>query len=184
MNVAMRIDALIGREGGYVDHPADRGGPTRWGITEQVARAFGYQGEMRDLPRVVAAQIYQRRYWERPGFDAVAERDPALADELFDAGVNMGPARAAGFLQRSLNLFNQEGRHYPDIATDGAIGPMTLHALDGFIRRRGKDEGARVLLWTVRAFRTSRYADIAEANPSQEAFTYGWVARQVREMRA
>ena len=45
------IDAVIDREGRYVNHPADRGGPTCWGITQAVARAEGYAGSMRDLPR-------------------------------------------------------------------------------------------------------------------------------------
>src|SRR4051812_11797343 len=45
------IEALIDREGGYVDHPADKGGPTCFGITEAVARAQGYSGPMRQLPR-------------------------------------------------------------------------------------------------------------------------------------
>ena len=49
------IDDLIDREGGYVDHPADRGGRTCFGITEAVARAHGYDGAMRDLPRATAA---------------------------------------------------------------------------------------------------------------------------------
>ena len=49
------IDAVIDREGRYVNHPADRGGPTRWGVTEAVARAQGYAGPMRDLPRAEAA---------------------------------------------------------------------------------------------------------------------------------
>ena len=41
------IEEVIEREGGYVDHPADRGGPTRWGITEAVARRQGYMDDMR-----------------------------------------------------------------------------------------------------------------------------------------
>ena len=45
------IDGLIEREGGYVNHPADKGGPTCFGITEAVARAHGYAGAMRSLPR-------------------------------------------------------------------------------------------------------------------------------------
>ena len=45
------IDALIDREGGFVDHPADSGGPTCFGITQAVARAHGYAGPMRQLPR-------------------------------------------------------------------------------------------------------------------------------------
>ncbi len=46
------LDALILREGDYVNHPADRGGATRWGITEVVARQNGYDGAMRHLPTV------------------------------------------------------------------------------------------------------------------------------------
>ena len=46
------IEDLIEREGGekFTDHPSDRGGPTRWGVTEAVARAFGYEGDMRTMP--------------------------------------------------------------------------------------------------------------------------------------
>ena len=53
------VEALIDREGGYVDHPADEGGPTCFGITEAVARAQGYRGAMRDLPLEEAAAIYK-----------------------------------------------------------------------------------------------------------------------------
>jgi lysozyme family protein len=33
LNVEGLIDGLIDREGGIVDHPADKGGPTCFGIT-------------------------------------------------------------------------------------------------------------------------------------------------------
>ena len=39
MQIDSLIDEVIDREGGYVNHPADKGGPTRWGVTEAVARA-------------------------------------------------------------------------------------------------------------------------------------------------
>lgn len=94
------IDDLIGREGGYANHPADRGGPTHWGITEAVARRQGYVGEMRALPRCDAAAIYKRLYWLKPRFDAVAAHAPALAAELFDTGVNMGTGTATAFLAK------------------------------------------------------------------------------------
>jgi len=101
MDVDEQIDELIEREGGYVYHPADRGGPTKFGITEAVARANGYAGAMADLPRHEAAAIYRRLYWLRPRFDQVAERTAKVASELFDTGANMGPAVAATFLQRA-----------------------------------------------------------------------------------
>ena len=53
------IDAVIDREGGYFHHPADRGGATRWGITEAVARAEGYVGDMRLFTRPAAAALYR-----------------------------------------------------------------------------------------------------------------------------
>ena len=174
------IDAVIDREGRYVNHPADRGGPTCWGITEAVARAQGYAGAMRDLPRSEAATIYRRLYWLAPGFDKVALRAPRIAAELFDTGVNMGTASATGFLQRALNALNRAARDYPDIALDRAIGPRTLSALDGFLRARGAD-GEAVLLRAIEALQGERYIALAERRPSQEAFLYGWLAHRIGE---
>jgi len=171
------IDAVIGREGGFVDHPDDRGGATRWGITEAVARQQGYAGAMRDLPREMAVEIYRRLYWLKPRFDTLAARMPRLAGEMFDAGVNMGPAVAAGFLQRALAALNRGGRDYPDLPIDGVIGPATLAALDAFARVRGA-AGQDVLLRAVVALRGERYIALAESRPANKAFVYGWLANR------
>ena len=48
---------LLGHEGGFVDHPSDPGGATRWGVTERVARQWGYAGSMRELPVETAKAI-------------------------------------------------------------------------------------------------------------------------------
>ena len=172
------IEAVIDREGGFVSHPDDPGGATRWGITQAVARADGYAGAMPLLSRARAASIYRRAYWLRPGFDRVAERAPALAAELFDTGVNMGPAVAIAFVQRALNALNRGATDYPDIAADGAIGPETLAALDGFLRRRGRG-GETVLLKAVEALQGERYLSLAERRPAAEAFLYGWLANRI-----
>ncbi len=112
------IDALIEREGNFVHHPADRGGATCFGITEAVARAHGYGGAMRDLPRREAVAIYRRLYWLRPRFDQVALSAPRLAAEMFDTGANMGPAVAATFLQRALTALNRSGDDYGNYILD------------------------------------------------------------------
>lgn len=177
MTIDRMLDELLTREGGYVDHPADRGGPTNFGVTEQVARAYGYSGPMRSLPRATALDIYRRRYWVRPGFDRVAQRMPKLAEELFDTGVNMGPKSAAEFLQRSLNALNRGARDYGDIGVDGDIGPMTLTALDQFKSRRSNAE--LLLRRACDCLQGARYIAIAEANPRQEAFVPGWLAQRV-----
>jgi lysozyme family protein len=173
------IDTLIEREGGYANHPSDRGGPTKYGITEAVARAHGYSGAMRDLPRDEAAAIYKRLYWLRPRFDQVAKRSQAVAGELFDTGANMGPAVAATFLQRALSALNRDRKDYADLVPDGRIGAATLAALDTFLQLRGKATGENVLLRALDALQGERYIRLAERRPANEAFLYGWLANRI-----
>jgi lysozyme family protein len=178
MDVDKLIDEVIGREGGFSDHPADRGGATRWGVTEQVARAHGWQGSMRHYPREEAVRVYRRLYWVEPGFNGIAEHAPAIAAEMFDTGVNMGPAVATGFLQRALNALNRGASDYPDIAVDRRIGAATIGALRGFLARRGKG-GETVLLKAIEALQGERYLRLAEERPANEAFLYGWLANRL-----
>lgn len=178
MDIDDLIDAAIAREGGYVNHPADRGGATNWGITEAVARQQGYQGSMRTLPRDEAMEIYRRLFWFRPGYDAVAARAPRIAAELFDTGINMGPAVAGAFLQRALNALNRGASDYPDLKVDGTVGAVTLAALDAFLKARGRG-GERVLLKAVEALQGERYMALAESRPANEAFLYGWLANRI-----
>ena len=173
------IDRLIEREGGFVANPADEGGPTRFGITEAVARANGYRGAMRDLPRDEAAAIYRRLYWLRPRFDEIARRSARIAAELFDTGANMGPAVAVTFLQRALTALNRNGTDYADLVPDGRVGPQTLAALDSFLEVRGKSAGETVLLRALEALQGERYLRLAERRPANEAFLYGWLANRI-----
>jgi lysozyme family protein len=175
------IDALIDREGGYVNDPADKGGPTCFGITEAVARAQGYSGPMRQLSRDAASSIYRRIYWLRPRFDEVGKRSSRVAAELFDTGVNMGPAVAATFLQRALTALNRNGKDFVDLTPDGRIGPATLSALDTFLTIRGISGGETVLLRALEALQGERYLRLAERRPANEAFLYGWLASRIGE---
>ncbi|MBB3764503.1 glycoside hydrolase family 108 protein [Sphingomicrobium lutaoense] len=173
------IEAVIEREGGYVDHPADRGGPTRFGITQAVARQHGWTEAMRDFPRSEAVAIYKRLFWLRPRLDQVARRVPRIAAELFDTGVNMGPGVAVTFLQRALTALNRQGKDYPDLTPDGRIGPRTLEALDGYLAARGEKGGETVLLRALEALQGERYLRLAERRPANEAFLYGWLANRL-----
>lgn len=178
VDVDSMIDAVIDREGGYVANPADPGGATRFGVTQAVARANGYAGDMRAYPRAAAVTVYRTLYWQRPGLDKVAARAPMLAADLFDAAVNMGAAVAIGFLQRTLNALNRGGRDYPDHPVDGTIGTATLAALDAFLAHRGAG-GEAVLVKAVEALQGERYLALAEKRPADEAFLYGWLANRV-----
>jgi len=109
------FDVLLRFEGGYSDHAADPGGRTRYGITEAVARAHGYGGDMRDLPLDVAKVIYRTDYWQAVRADDLPE---ALRYAVFDGAVNSGVGQSVRWLQRAAG-----------VADDGVIGPVTLAAV-------------------------------------------------------
>lgn len=172
------FNAILGKEGGYVNHPDDKGGPTNWGITQAVARAHGYNGDMRNLTRQQALDILTADYWTGPRFDLVSEVSPAIAAELCDTGVNMGPSVQVKWFQRWLNVFNIQQQLYPDLLADGQIGPRTISALKSFLARRGA-EGETVLLRALNCSQGQRYLELAEQRPANESFVYGWMRERV-----
>ncbi len=170
------INRVIGIEGGYVDNPRDSGGKTKWGITAATARKHGL--DVRYITSDQARSIYISDFWNPMNLDGVASLSPAIAEELFDSGVNLGPSRAAQWLQRALNVLNQHGQQWPDLTVDGDIGVKTLEAIDKFFRIRGKRAEA-VLLNMLNAIQGNFYIDLAERRPKDEAFEYGWQANRV-----
>lgn len=173
------FDAILGKEGGYVDHPNDKGGPTNWGITQATARAHGYTGDMRNLTREQALSILEADYWYGPRFDQVASVSSAIAAELCDTGVNMGPSVPVKWLQRWLNAFNNQQKLYPDLVADGQIGPRSISALKSYLAARGKD-GEEVMLRALNCSQGQRYLELAEGRPANESFVYGWVKERVK----
>ena len=172
------FESILGKEGGYVNHPNDKGGPTKWGITQATARAHGYKGDMRDLTRSQALEILEADYWYGPRFNQIADLSTDIAAELCDTGVNMGPSVATKMLQRALNVFNLNGKLYPDMDIDGLIGPRTINALRSYLKNRGK-EGERVMLTALNCAQGERYIELAEKRQANESFVYGWMKERV-----
>jgi typhoid toxin secretion A len=173
------ITNLLLIEGGYVDDPSDSGGETNFGITEYVARKYGYEGAMKDLPRETAVEIYDARYIEKLRIEEISIiAGDKIAEELFDTGVNMGVARAGEFLQRGLNVLNNQSKLYPDLLVDGGIGGKTLSALHAFIDKR-KEEGKTVLHSMLNSLQGSFYVQLGERRVKDEKFMYGWFKNRI-----
>lgn len=177
-NVDQFIDNLIKTEGGYTNHPSDPGKATCWGWTEKNARARGYKGHICDLPVKMAKQWYYEDYWLEPGFNLIYTENAYIAEELFDSGVNVGERVAIGWLQRSLNALNRQGRDYKDIAVDGLVGNETTTALRLYLEFRGKN-GVTVLMRCLNGLQTAYYMSISNINEDLEDFTFGWVLNRV-----
>lgn len=79
--------SILEVEGGYVNHPNDPGGETKYGISK---RAYPNL-DIRNLTPEAALAIYRRDYWDKlpPGLE------PAARWFLFDCAVNHGVSRAS-----------------------------------------------------------------------------------------
>ncbi len=188
------FDATMGHEGGYANDPSDFGGETYRGI----ARRFhpGWPGwnridqakgvaptrlkeqlaSMRDLIDPYVREFYRLEFWLKVGADQVTSQ--AVADELFDTGVNMGPGRAVEFLQVALNALNRsdrgpQGQYFKDLVEDGDIGPMTLGSLQVYLSR----DAPRFLLTLLNVQQGAFYLERMRKIPSQERFARGWLKR-------
>jgi lysozyme family protein len=102
---------VIGHEGGYVNHPSDPGGETKFGVCKRA-----YPGEdIKNLTLERAQQIYRRDYWDKLHADDLPKQ---VRFAVFDSAVNSGVGQAAKWLQRAVG-----------VKDDGIIGQGTLAAV-------------------------------------------------------
>ena len=147
MNFDQAFEKLLGHEGGFVDHRADPGGATKYGITQR-----SYPGEdIRNLTKERAKEIYLRDFWGPAGCDSVPE---AVKLQLFDMAVNSGVRGAIKTLQKAVGE-----------TQDGILGPLTLQAVQSMPPAR-----------FVARFNGARLAFMAEL-PHWVSFGRGWARR-------
>lgn len=172
------IDGLLEREGGYVNRSDDSGGATKYGITEFVARKYGYKGDMRNLPKSFAIEVYYETYWKALYLHEIETFSPIIAEKIADIAVNMGVERAGEFTQRLLNVFNDKEKYYRDIRVDGQIGPVTTRTLRRFLDVRQRD-GESVFWKGLNSLQGAFYITLAERREKDEAFVFGWLRTRV-----
>lgn len=182
MSVALFTEAWLRtgkEEGGYVNNPLDSGGPTNWGITQQLARAHGFMGDMRDLPRERAREIAKEQFWDLMRLDEIARICQPLAFEMFDAGFLSGQATVVQWLQRCLNVGNRVQADYPDLRADGVMGKISIAALSAFLAKRGA-RGQLALLNAMNGLESAHFTTLAERREKDETFWLGWQSNRVR----
>lgn len=178
------------KEGGYANDKDDKGGRTMWGIAyksnpnwEGWPRLLAIIKRVGENPKLINQEaakdpvliemrdrLYKRNYWDVNKLDQV--KSQAIANEMFDTGVNMGVGVAARMLQEALNLCNKNGLTYPDIAIDGKIGPQTLGTLNG-------KANEMAILNTLNMLQGERYLQIMRNNKTQEKFWQSWLSRVI-----
>lgn len=144
---------LIGHEGGYVNHPGDPGGETKYGISKRQYPAE----DIKNLTLDRAKALYLRDYWGPAGCDAV----PALAKyQVFDMAVNSGVGQAIRTVQRTVG-----------VVVDGVLGPRTLQAIQSMQPTR-----------FVARFNGHRLEFMTDLK-TWDIFSKGWARRIANELK-
>ena len=159
MSFDSAFEKTVGLEGGYGNDPRDPGGETKYGISHRAHPGI----DIKNLTLDQAKAIYLRDYWTPLRLNEV--QSEALADEIFDTGVNMGLSTAIKIAQRALNFLG-----IGSYGEDGIIGPITLGGINLWAR---KDEQA--LFRALNGFQFMRYVEIV--NHSDHTFARGWMKR-------
>lgn len=148
------VNYVIANEGGYSNHPDDRGGSTQWGITHTTAGNYGFDFD--NLTLAEAKTIYRDGYWRFGGI-----RDRRLAAKCLDVVVNFGLAGGVRVLQRACGA-----------EVDGLYGPQT----EQMLTNPPTDE----MLERIATAAADRYVDIVRDSPTQLVFLKGWLRRAIK----
>lgn len=117
------IEEVIAREGGFVNHGADRGGATKYGITQKTLS--DYRGkevtvqDVSDLTKAEAANILRNKYLTSVQLHRID--DPYVLTLAFDCSVHHGPRRAIQWLQQIVGVVD-----------DGVFGGATELAVNTY----------------------------------------------------
>ena len=170
-------------EGGYFNHPNDPGGETMYGIIKTEARANGYNGAMRDLPREVACEIYLRKYWKNNGLMKIESFIVGLC--IFDFFVNSG-SRGATIAQETVNAVytnrtgsvqfgkSADAAGLKPIAVDGKMGDKTFEAINKI--------PPFVFISIYNVLQEDKYEDLMRNNSKLRSFDKGWENRIHRKI--
>lgn len=146
----------------YTNDPTDRGGPTKWGITQKAWSDYigheATEGVIQEISEHHARVFYEQVYVKAPRFDQLP---PLLTPMVVDCGVNHGPQTASKWVQRAVGA-----------EADGMIGPKTLDAVT--------ETNLLAIYLRVCAQRSRFYAEIVKRDPTQLKYLKGWINRSTK----
>lgn len=160
--------------GSYSNHPLDKGGPTKYGISYSFAKGTGdidlfdknddnelTPEDIKKLEFGDAVSAYKKYFWDFFHLDAIEDNRKCFI--VFDASVNHGTKGATKLVQKALRDVGY------DLKLDGFYGPKTEAAL--------QQVPVEDFVSVFQEKRKALYEAIVRSNPSQKVFLKGWMNR-------
>lgn len=124
------IHELIELEGGYVNHPKDKGGKTKYGISNKFLNSINKILDINKITKEDAKKLYKEYFWDFYKFDLLPENE--VTKKLFFSSVNMGFKNAVRILQSSINVYlaNRDQKNIGFLIVDGFLGVKTRYCLN------------------------------------------------------
>lgn len=184
--VKSMISTLLELEGGYGNNPHDKGGETKYGITQNSYPHL----DIKNLTKEDAVEIYTRDWLERYSglYNSIYEHIELhvyFTTTFFCFAVNAGTQRAVRFLQNAINETSKNIRKKLFISEDGLWGSQSSAALQTVIYQDGNDtptnEISRALNIAAKFKENAlRHYYFLAHTPTQRQFLYSWVGRLLR----
>lgn len=156
------LKKTLAHEGGLSNHPADKGGKTKWGITAKTARQHGYSIDT--LAKKEMEVIYHSYYTASPvsQIQSISDCYQPIVEQAFDMSVNHGHRNATRIIQKAIGT-----------KSDGIWGKDSRKALMSCVSIHGVAyTNARIVLERIKF-----YEAIIRRTPSQAVFRAGWHKR-------
>lgn len=169
-------------EGDYSDVKGDRGGRTKYGVTEKTFKKAIEEGTITGIEDISeltvdhAKTIYRAMYWTPIMLEKIGHKQ--IAGEIFDTAVNMGTIQAVYIAQLSLDYLGE------NIVLDGIMGPNTVGLINKWAKR-----DPRAFFKVLNGFQFVVYACLVDENlidllksritgdSYQQKFAAGWMQR-------
>lgn len=154
-------------EGGWANHPADKGGKTNRGVIlatwNYYAPKYGWQSGEQGLRNMSEQQwrIIIKEFWNLAKGDTI--NDQVIAEKVFEITWGSGPGNAGIVLQRALNRIGKP------VKIDGGIGPQTLKATN--------EADPKALFNALHLEHEIFLRNIVKNDPTQAVFLDGWINR-------